>query len=139
MKLPLPPPRRSSRQDEMLPLINIVFLLLIFFMLAGAIRSPELLPVQPPRSATDRAAEEVPSMLVVGADGRLALGREVFTREGLAERIADWLAAVPAQTPLTVKADAELEALAVLELLETLRALGVPRAVLVTARLPATP
>lgn len=137
MKLPMPQRPPIRRSDDMLPLINIVFLLLIFFMLAGAISAPEPLRVQPPRSLTERPSEEPPSVLVVSADGRLSLGREVFTVEGLTPRIQDWLAdAVDAQ-PLTVKADADIEALALIDLLETLRRLGVPRVVLMTARVPA--
>lgn len=38
----------------MLPLVNIVFLLLIFFMMAGAVSAPEPLKVQPPRSWSTR-------------------------------------------------------------------------------------
>jgi hypothetical protein len=94
VKLPLPT-RESRPQDDMLPLVNIVFLLLIFFMLAGAVGTPDPLNVQPPQSMIDAAGDRLPAMLVVGADGRLALGREVFTLEGLAPRIDAWLAVAP--------------------------------------------
>lgn len=136
MKLPLPTRARRTG-DDMLPLVNIVFLLLIFFMLAGAVSTPDPLNVQPPRSMVDAAGDRLPSMLVVGADGRLALGREVFTLEGLAPRIDAWLTAAPPGFPLTVKADAETEALAIVTLLEALKRQGVTHVRLMTARVRA--
>lgn len=136
MKLPLPTRARRTG-DDMLPLVNIVFLLLIFFMLAGAVSTPDPLNVQPPQSMVDAAGDRLPSMLVVGADGRLALGREVFTLEGLAPRIDAWLAVAPPGFPLTVKADAETEALAIVTLLEALKRQGVTHVRLMTARVRA--
>jgi len=122
----------------MLPLVNIVFLLLIFFMLAGAVSAPDPLAVQPPRSMNDASGDDLPSMLVVGSDGRLALGREVFTIEGLPPRIDAWLSVVPPGFPLTVKADANAEALGIVNLLEVLKQQGVVNVRLMTARVRAS-
>lgn len=121
----------------MLPLVNIVFLLLIFFMMAGAVSAPEPLKVQPPRSLVDAAGAALPSTLTFAVDGRLALGAEVFTLEGLPPRIDAWLAMAPSGFPLTVKADAEADALAVVELLEALKRQGVNHVRLTTARVRA--
>lgn len=130
-----PPLRTRSPRDEMLPLVNIVFLLLIFFMLAGAVSAPDPLKVKPPRSLSEQGRDDLPAMLVVGLDGRLALGREVFSIEGLPARIDAWLSVAPPDWPLTVKADADAEALDIVNLLEMLKQGGVQNVRLVTARL----
>ena len=40
--------QQSKRElENLLPLVNVVFLLLIFFMVAGAFSSPELFTIKP--------------------------------------------------------------------------------------------
>ena len=46
----VPPPKRPrSTEDNILPLINVVFLLLIFFMLAGVLTQSPPFSLTPPR------------------------------------------------------------------------------------------
>ena len=45
------PTRKPDSEERVLPLINVVFLLLIFFMLAGRLSEAELFEVTPPESA----------------------------------------------------------------------------------------
>ena len=116
----------------MLPLINVVFLLMVFFMLVGALAPPEALPVRPARAATLDPADASSGSLVVAADGRLGLAGEVFASDQLAARVAAWRAQQP-HAVLQVKADAGAEAQGVLDVLEALRAAGVPRVELMAA------
>ena len=60
MKIVLPSTRRagSGLDDErLLPLINVVFLLLVYFMLAGALSSPAAFRVDPPKSSEAGSAD----------------------------------------------------------------------------------
>lgn len=71
MKLIKPTPQRH---DEMLiPLINIIFLMLIFYMLAGTIVASDKITVQPPVSSSETATETQRITLLVAADGHLAM------------------------------------------------------------------
>ena len=66
------PPRKRQPREAIVPMINVVFLLLIFFLMTATIAPPDPLDVSPPRAAaeaTDRA-----EALSVTADGRLAFG-----------------------------------------------------------------
>ena len=47
------PPRPRNEDERILPLINVVFLLLIFFMLAGRLSASDPFQVEPPRSSAD--------------------------------------------------------------------------------------
>ena len=40
--------------EQMVPLINVVFLLMVFFLLAGTIGRRDSMPIDPPRSVTER-------------------------------------------------------------------------------------
>jgi biopolymer transport protein ExbD len=117
-------PLRRSVDDAMLPLINLVFLLMVFFLLVGALASPEVLQVEPPRAEALQPQDAGRHSLLIAADGRLGLDREVFTREALPARAAAWVRAHPGES-LQVKADAAFEARALVGILRSLRAAGV--------------
>src|SRR3546814_5580799 len=69
---------RQDGEENIVPLINIVFLLLIFFMLTGNLAPPEPFDIDPPASLSEAEAGERPVTVSVAADGRIALdGRQV--------------------------------------------------------------
>lgn len=127
----LPDPQRRAAGENMIPLINIVFLLLIFFMLAGTLSAPEPFRVEPPASRSDTALENREWTLLVGADGQLALDGELLGRERLGEAVANTLAANP-EARLKLKADADITAVALVEVMDALRAAGAERVILLT-------
>ena len=127
--------RRSRSFDAeagILPLINVVFLLLIFFMLAGRLTQAAPFRVEPPVSQEASAAElptpEAPheAAVLVTADGRLALNGRPLELAALKAALAAQLAARP-NLPVSLKADGDAEAAAVVAVMETLRDAGVRR------------
>ncbi|ANK82599.1 MAG: biopolymer transporter ExbD [Rhizobiales bacterium NRL2] len=120
--------RRRPRNDDdrIMPLINLVFLLLIFFMLAGRLTAADPFEIAPPESASgaDPVAEEM--LILVAADGRLALDGAMVSEAELAER----LGREPRRVRL--KADAEAEAVRVVQVMEVLRDAGVENLHLLT-------
>lgn len=121
----------GSEDDRILPLINVVFLLLIFFMVAGSLSVADPFRIEPLRSANGEAGDPKDVVLLIGADGRLALdGAEVEAtalQAALAERLKE-----AAHPEVYVKADGGAEAPAVVVILETLRRAGVDRVRLMT-------
>lgn len=111
--------------ENVLPLINVVFLLLVFFMVAGALERADLYGVEPPQAAVEAEAEALENVLLMATDGRLALDGAPVERADLADALAGREGA-----PLKLKADAGAEALDVVALLEDLRAAGVERVTL---------
>jgi len=70
---------RASRQqsdDGLIPLINIVFLLLIFFMIAGQIRPQEQQDIVPPTSASQKPIATPQWLLEMDAQGQLRINGE---------------------------------------------------------------
>lgn len=125
------PPRPRNDEERILPLINVVFLLLIFFMLAGRIAANDPFEVAPPRSASEASAGPRDMLVVMDADGRLALNGVVMGRAALKESVAERLDAdQPARVRL--KADNRAEAARVVAVMETLREAGVDRLQLLT-------
>lgn len=117
----------------MVPMINFAFLLLIFVMLVGAMAAPDPLVVHPPRSSAEGAVDAALEFVAIDARGQVAFGGALLPPEELVLRARRWRETAGAR-PLLVKADAEAEAERVVLVLETLRAAGITRVSLLTAR-----
>lgn len=113
--------RVGGVDDGVLPLINVVFLLLIFFMVAGRLAVGDPFRIEPLRAAGEGAPPGGEPLLLVAADGRLALDGEAVERAVLPARLAG-------AERLRVKTDAAADSLAVARLLAELRAAGVAEA-----------
>jgi biopolymer transport protein ExbD len=107
------PPR--PRGESVVPMINVVFLLLIFFLMTATIVPPDPFESTPPEASTAETAERGDT-LHIGPDGALAFG----PARGEAA-----LAAVPAGSPLLIRADAGLAAAELSRILSRLAAAGV--------------
>lgn len=71
--------RNASNDDNMVPLINVVFLMLVFFMVAGQIQKADPIPVMPPQSINDNRAVTDPNIaIVLGADNSLYVDDKLF-------------------------------------------------------------
>lgn len=88
----VPPPLGSGKslmervEDALLPLINLVFLLLMFFIVAGQLAN-EPLP-QLPSTGTEAQQQEPRADLTVTEDGDWKLGGQVVDTEGLLAGLA---------------------------------------------------
>ncbi|GAB4357553.1 MAG: hypothetical protein Kow00114_09150 [Kiloniellaceae bacterium] len=124
--------RKAGSEERILPLINVVFLLLIFFMLAGRLTAAAPFDVAPPHSAAAGAPQKAEdgrpreAVILLAADGRLALDGTPLDAAALQAALAERLAARP-DLPVHLKADGDAEAAAVVALMERLRDAGVAR------------
>lgn len=124
----LGPPQRRPRGENIVPMINVVFLLLIFFLMTAQIAPPEPFAVDPPE-ATAEASDGGTLILHLSAEGEL--GFEDQRAEAAVAAAAD--AAVAADAPLFLRADRAAEAVAVARLLGGLAAAGARDVRLITA------
>ena len=119
-------PRPRNDEERILPLINVVFLLLIFFMLAGRLSASDPFDVDPAQSRSEGPAESPEMLVLVGADGRLALDGDIMDEIALgtavAKRLADGSTAAPR---IRLKADGGAQADRVVAVMELLREAGV--------------
>jgi biopolymer transport protein ExbD len=129
MRYPSPRPRNDD--DRILPLINVVFLLMIFFMLAGRISALDPFPVEPPHSASAGSNDHQETIVLVSADGRLAIDGRVMEKKGFATAIADWVT-VNKDGRVRLKADSNTEATKIVEIMEIMREAGVKKLRLIT-------
>lgn len=75
-------PPRKTPAESIVPMINVVFLLLIFFLMTAQIAPPEPIAVEPPQAQSEDPAEAALT-LHLGADGGLAFRDAHGTAEAL--------------------------------------------------------
>ena len=78
----------TKNEDNLLPLVNIIFLLLIFFMLAGVIvKQKELHNVDLASATIEEYIEKDKNTLFINADGSLTLNDESIGKSLLKEKL----------------------------------------------------
>lgn len=125
------PSRSRNDEERMLPLVNVVFLLLIFFMIAGKLAASDPFQISPPQSQSDGQPEAQELLVLVGADGRLALDGEVLEKDALSVAISDRLSNNE-NTHVRLKADGQAQTTQIIAVMELLRDAGVERLKLLT-------
>ncbi|RZU98701.1 ExbD/TolR family protein [Spiribacter vilamensis] len=117
-----PQHRGISDDERILPLINIVFLLLIFFMVAGQLAASDRFAIEPPSSGSETEPAGRITVLV-GTDQRLAVGGESVAMGALSDTVLTMLDA-GSNRQVRVKADGRVPALRVVAIMEQLRDAG---------------
>ena len=114
------------------PLIDVVFILLVFFMLAGAIERPETIEVSPPTSESELSSDVEDVVILVSKEGSVAFqGRPMTNDAELVRTATVWFALKP-DSSIQLKADADADAARVIQVMELLREAGAQYLVLVT-------
>ena len=113
----------------MLPLINVVFLLLIFFIMTGAMHAVDYFNVDPPTSSSDIQTELNELVILISSDGRVAIDQGEVDEVDLQLTVSDKLAR-DADTVFRIKADGRVDAARVVEIMELIEAVGVRSVVL---------
>jgi biopolymer transport protein ExbD len=116
------PPSRQL-EDGILPMINVVFLLLIYFMLTGQLSALDPFEIQPPETASHGSTESGDLLVLVGQYGRVAIDGLDIPREDLTAVVSARLRADPAMK-IRVKADGRTDALQVVEVMRIVREAG---------------
>lgn len=127
----LPVQEHEEETDTVLPLINVVFLLLIFFIMTGALHAVDYFNVNPPSSSSEFPGSLDDTVILVSGDGRVAIDNKEVDEIDLQLSVSDKLTA-NAGTLFHIKADGRVDAARVVEVMELIEAVGVRRVVLLT-------
>ncbi len=123
------PARNKSKREPTIALINIVFLMLVFFMVAGTLAQPMDKDLNLVRTA-DLEGRPPPDALVIRADGTLSyLGVELTSPDAYMPRQND-----VASPDVRLVPDRDLPADQLVRIARELRALGAGRVMIVTER-----
>ncbi len=83
-------PEKKPPAENMIPLINIVFLILIFFLVASTVRPFSDREIKLAEAQDAKGTGVVARMAVLRADGSVYLGGEPVTEEELSRQFTAW-------------------------------------------------
>ena len=129
----IPPPEKAARDDGVLPLINIVFLMLIFFLMAGAIAPTPDIDLEPVLT-TDNPSTTPPSdAIYLSADGIAYVGGAETPEPLLSAAIALFARNSDAET-LRLMVDRRADSVSLMNVIDAASRAGVGRVTLLTLR-----
>ena len=114
---------RRGKEINLVPLINIIFLLLTFFLVAGSLQKYEVLQVDPPIALSGEEMNQGSIVLVLGRYNEILFNDELITADRVVPLLREQVAINRAR-PITVRADARVKAVALIETLERVHAAG---------------
>lgn len=113
----------KRRDISVVPLIDVIFQLLIFFMMAGSVQKFEVVPINPPIAESTKVVEESELVILMGTHDELIVNDQMVTLDDLLPIITDALDKHPNKV-ITIKADASLQAAKLIELMDYVKAAG---------------
>jgi len=108
---------------DIAPLIDIVFLLLVFFMLTSTFMVPEAIELELPESSSAQVSDVTPIIVSLNERGELALNGERIALEQLRATMEP-LIQQNADAPITLKSDASTRVQLLLQVMDEIRAAG---------------
>tara|TARA_B100000579_G_scaffold392158_1_gene367915 strand:- start:141 stop:548 length:408 start_codon:yes stop_codon:yes gene_type:complete len=120
--------KRTSREENVIPMINIIFLLLLYFMVVGNL-SPDY-NVNPPFASQEKESSSLIPTISVTKEGHLRFENVPVTWEELGNRLRN----VSDLDKIKIYADAESDALTISEIMKSAANVGIVQFVLVTQK-----
>ncbi len=111
--------RQRRASVDMSPLIDVVFLLLIFFAVTTTFLEQSGMDLELPESSTAAPTEQSAIVVEISVDGEIRLDGEVLTAEALEQRVAALNAEDRAK--ITVRADRTIELGTAVRVIDALR------------------
>ena len=130
-------PNNPRREPDLTGLINVIFLILIFFMIAGTMRPFTERDLQLPRLSETSPSTVSPNRLIAHADGRLTYRGNDIALEAIHTTIAP--RAATGTSPIdkfTLIADARLDATKAIAVISALKRAGITNITILTQRPP---
>ena len=138
----MPRPKRKSLYEEqelnMTPLIDCVFLLLIFFMVTTVFKQPYSLQVVLPEAQQAQIVEEKKLVASITQDGRMEINRHLVTLDDLEQVLLREKEGTRSLT-LVVRTDQETPHKYLLDLFEVAKRVGIEKIPLATEDLREEP
>lgn len=132
--------RQTNSDDALIPLINIVFLMLIFFMIAGSISRSDAIKIQPPLAASDNPLDGLNQPLSINvllpAEGELHINDTPTAMAAVTDHIQSLIGENSdiEAVEVLIKVDADTPVPELQELLQQIKAAGLKQVSLATQR-----
>lgn len=114
---------RKLRTVTLVSLIDIVFTLILFFMVAGHMEDFAMIPIDLPQADSGQLLDEGPIVVLLGKYDEIIINDELYNSTQVITELKQQLAVNPERI-ITIKADANMEANKLVTFLEQIRQAG---------------
>ena len=121
----------KTKKPNLVPLINIVFLLLIFFMLSGTLTKKDFFQVDPPESYTSANAESPEIIVLISKNNKISIEDNFINKNDLKTILINKLELHNIEEVL-IKADGNSDSGTLSDVIKIIRSVGIKRAAIVT-------
>lgn len=125
--------KKSPRMITLIPLINIIFLLLIFFLVAGSIEKLDIIPVDVPAAKSGKLMDEGHITILLGRYDEVIVNDELVDEAMLPDKLETLLENNPERV-ITLKTDSSLPSKKMIDVMNAIKAAGGVNLSLVTQR-----
>jgi len=122
---------RKIRVVSMISLIDIIFTVILFFIVAGHMEKFSIIPIELPIADSGQHLDEGPIVVLLGKLNEVIINDDLFTGPEVDRELKRQFAVNPERI-ITIKADAGMEANKLVDFLEQIRAAGGKNLSLVT-------
>lgn len=123
IEVDIPRERRKLRPITVVSLIDIVFVVILFFLVAGHLEKFTIIDVALPTAESGQLLDEGPIVVLLGRYDEILINDELYDSTQVPSAIAAQLQQNPERI-VTIKADANLEANKLVDFMEQVRAAG---------------
>ncbi len=114
---------KKPRPVTVISLIDVMFVLLLFFMVAGRLEKVPIVKVELPKADSGQLLDEGPIEVVLGKYDEIIINDELTSEANVLAELKRQLDINPERI-ITIKADANLEANKLVRFMEAVRAAG---------------
>ena len=115
--------KRSIKPISMVPMINVVFLLLIFFLVAGTVKEIDVIDVELPEADSGELLDEGHVRILLGRYDEVIINDHPVAISDVKQVLEEELANNK-QRVITIKADARMRASRMIEVMNQIKAAG---------------
>lgn len=115
--------KKEINQVGLIPLINVIFLLLIFFLVAGTVESIDTFEVDLPASNSASPKQQVDAIIYLKENGQIAVNDDIIEKNNLKTIIKTLFIENPSKK-ITIKSDAQSSANILVDVIEMIESYG---------------
>lgn len=123
--------REKKKELNVIPMVNVVFLLLVFFLTAGTIQKIEIVPVDPPMAESGKVLDEGHVVIVMGRYDEIIIDDSLVEMDDIVPILQKELKDYPTKI-ITIKADYNIKAKRLIAVMDEVKAAGGQNVSLVT-------
>ncbi len=123
--------RKPLRRINMVAMIDIVLMILIFFLMAGSFQQFEVIDVTPPVAAGGKALSGGPIVVLLGRYDEIVINDDPMSLDQVQATLGKLLKSNPERV-VTIKADARMDAQRMIALMDEVKLAGAVNVSLVT-------